>query len=113
MVFGAKMIWFQIPAKVQFLFFEAWFSYRLNNKITLKMGRQQLSYDNQRILGRSDWGQQGLSHDAVRLQFKDTRLEFHTGWALNNTEESSDKKPMLPTIIKTYNTFGLIQMLHN
>ncbi|HLV51679.1 MAG TPA: alginate export family protein [Flavobacterium sp.] len=73
--------------------FEAWVNYPLNSKISVKLGRQKLSYDNQRILGALDWAQQGLNHDAVVFQYKNQNLEIHSGYALSNTSESLEKRP--------------------
>ncbi|MGG5486183.1 alginate export family protein [Gaetbulibacter sp. PBL-D1] len=44
--------------------FEGYAQYRLDNIWKFKVGRQTLSYDNQRILGEVNWAQQGRSHDA-------------------------------------------------
>ena len=73
--------------------FEAWTNYRFYPKMNLKIGRQILSYDNQRILGALDWAQQGLTHDAIVFQYKDKNLNIHSGYALNNSSESLEKTP--------------------
>ena len=39
--------------------FEAWAQYNFNEKWSTRLGRQVISYDNQRILGEVDWAQQG------------------------------------------------------
>lgn len=59
--------------------YEAYGIYRMNDKWSFKLGRQRLSYDNQRILGAVDWAQQGRSHDAFLTTFKPnekSRLDF-------------------------------------
>lgn len=68
--------------------FEAWSQYIINPNFKFKLGRQVLSYDNQRILGEVDWAQQGQSHDAALIQFfpaEDHNLDF--GMALNSEKE--------------------------
>ena len=45
--------------------FEAYGQYRLSPRFMFRVGRQVLSYDNQRILGEVDWAQQAQSHDAA------------------------------------------------
>ena len=49
--------------------FEAWAQYNFTPKWSARMGRQVISYDNQRILGEQDWGQQAQSHDALTVSF--------------------------------------------
>lgn len=49
--------------------FEAYGQYQVSPQFMLRVGRQVLSYDNQRILGEVDWAQQGQSHDAALLSW--------------------------------------------
>lgn len=59
---------------------EAWGEIYLNDTISkiqnlsLKIGRQEISYDDQKVLGGLDWLQQGRRHDAIILKF------FNKGW---------------------------------
>ena len=59
-------------------------------KLTLRAGRQELVYDNHRLLGNVNWTQQGRSHDALRLRFKDedTELSADVGLAYNQEGEN-------------------------
>ena len=79
--------------KSTFTVFEAWANYQFHPKMSLKIGRQTLVYDNQRILGALDWTQQGLYHDAVVLQYQNKNTTVHGGYALNNASENLEKKP--------------------
>ncbi len=45
--------------------FEAYGQYNISPNTRVRLGRQVLSYDNQRILGEVNWAQQGQSHDAA------------------------------------------------
>lgn len=67
---------------------EGWAEIALNKKISLKAGRQFLSYDNQRIIAKSDWGQGGIFHDALMLKFQDSLFELHAVSAFNQTGEN-------------------------
>jgi hypothetical protein len=58
-------------------------------KITAKIGRQAIGYDDERIFGCADWGMQGRRHDAFLLKYKDSTLSLHTGVAYNQTGESN------------------------
>jgi hypothetical protein len=52
--------------------FEAYGEYRIDKKWAMKIGRQTLSYDNERFLGGLDWAQQGRSHDIAKFTYKDS-----------------------------------------
>jgi len=67
--------------------FEAWAQYDFNAKWSAKLGRQVLSYDNQRIMGEIDWAQQGQSHDAALISFKPTNHQLDLGFAVNSDSE--------------------------
>lgn len=45
--------------------YEAWGEIIASKAFSIKIGRQELKYDDQRIFGSVDWAQQGRSHDAV------------------------------------------------
>lgn len=64
---------------------EAWGSVRFTDRLSLKLGRQELVYDDHRVLGSLDWAAQGRSHDAARLVFQDSTLAIHAGVALNQS----------------------------
>jgi hypothetical protein len=74
-------------SKNGFATFEAWAEYRFDAKWSTKIGRQSLSYDNQRIIGGLDWANQGRSFDAALIKFKGKKDQLDLGFALNaNTE---------------------------
>lgn len=64
---------------------EAWAQYNFNEKFGLKVGRQMISYDNQRFLGGLEWAQQGRRHDAALFIYDDkaSKLKLHAGFAFN------------------------------
>jgi len=68
--------------------FEAYGIYQLTEKLGFKVGRQVISYDNQRIFGQVNWAQQGRSHDALVLMFSpSSNQQLHLGAAVNNEDE--------------------------
>ena len=87
-------IWGDVPTmttadKNGIAVFEALGTYSLSPKLSFSLGRQVLSYDNQRIFGEVDWAQQGQSHDAALLVWlprKNQRLDL--GFALNSDNEN-------------------------
>lgn len=72
---------------------EAWAAYQLNDRFSVRAGRQVISYDNQRIFGGLDWAQQGQSHDAVIFSIKPDHQKLDIGFALNDSEEKLAKGP--------------------
>jgi hypothetical protein len=47
----------------------------------LRIGRQGIGYDEERILGDADWSQQGRAHDAIRVMWDNGSQAVHLGWA--------------------------------
>ncbi|WP_347160019.1 alginate export family protein [Pontibacter chitinilyticus] len=78
--------------------YEAYGEYRFTPELALRVGRQELDYDNARFLGNLDWAQQGRSHDAVRLMYADS-----TGFAVHMGAAFNQNVPNEPT--KLSNTF--------
>lgn len=66
---------------------EAWADVALTDSLGLKIGRQELAYDDQRLLGSVDWAQQGRSHDAAVLHYTNDGWQFHLGGAYNQSGE--------------------------
>ena len=69
-------------------FFEAWAQYELGLNWSTRVGRQVISYDNQRIFGGLDWAQQGQSHDASVFSFHPKSSQLDLGFALNANAEN-------------------------
>lgn len=63
---------------------EAWARYYMTDKLSVKFGRQMISYDNQRMFGGLEWAMQGLRHDAALFMYEDSLgLKVHAGLAYN------------------------------
>lgn len=63
---------------------EAWADLKLADNWSLKIGRQPLSYDDQRILGGLGWAQQARTHDIGVLKHKSkSGLGLDIGYSLN------------------------------
>lgn len=78
-----------------FMLHEAWAEIQLNDTaakskaFNLKIGRQELVYDDQRLLGNLDWLQQGRRHDAALLKYETKGWAFHVAAAFNQNKENS------------------------
>ncbi len=69
---------------------EAWAEVKVADASAIKMGRQELIYDDQRLLGSVNWTQQGRSHDALVLKLRkgDGRLSLDLGGAYNQEAQN-------------------------
>ena len=59
---------------------QAWAEVAFCNHLALKAGRQELAYDNHRILGNVGWAQQARSHDVALLKYVGG-VNVHLGFA--------------------------------
>lgn len=81
--------------------FEAYAEYNFDENWSSRIGRQTLSYDNQRIMGGIDWIQQGQSHDAALITYKDKKNQVDLGFAHNaNAENLLEPKTAYTTTYK-------------
>lgn len=73
---------------------EAYGEAKLTPVFSIQLGRQELSYDNQRILGATDWAMQAKSHDAILLKFNidSSKHKIDVGVAYNAMNESNFKQ---------------------
>ncbi len=67
---------------------EAWGSFHLNSFWQVKLGRQELVYDDHRLMGNVDWVQQGRSHDALLLKYDANDWKMDVGGAFNQMQEN-------------------------
>ncbi|MBK6475063.1 MAG: hypothetical protein IPI00_12285 [Flavobacteriales bacterium] len=72
---------------------EAWSEIKLDTSWTLKLGLQELNYDNARFLGNLDWALQARSHDIALLKFEKNKTKLHVGAAFNAAQESLTHSP--------------------
>jgi hypothetical protein len=86
---------------------EAWLDYSLKDtinkalNISLKIGRQEIAYDDQKVLGGLDWLQQGRRHDAIIFKYSNKGWIFDAGLAFNQ-----NKMQQTGTIYNGSNTAG-------
>ena len=67
--------------------YEAWAKLYFNPEWSIKVGRQVLSYDDQRILGDLDWNNAGRKHDAALVAFEKNKLTVNAAFAFNQNVE--------------------------
>ena len=79
---------------------EAWAEIILSNKkdtsfkkspfdyFAVKIGRQELAYDDERLLGTADWLQQGRRHDAIVFKLVEKGWQVDLGAAFNQNSDA-------------------------
>ncbi|WP_254563039.1 alginate export family protein [Dyadobacter diqingensis] len=78
-----------------FMLHEAWGEISLldtnqikaGKEFSLKIGRQELLYDDSRLLGNLDWLQQARRHDAALIKYSNQGFTAHFGFAYNQNSE--------------------------
>ena len=69
---------------------EAWAKMTFDDgRFFAQLGRQQLSYDDERLLGTLDWNVNGNWHDALRLGYQDGNNQLHLVLSMNQTAENN------------------------
>jgi len=57
--------------------------------LSVKAGRQEIAYDDQKVLGSLDWLQQGRRHDAIIFKFANKGWTVDLGAAFNQNKENN------------------------
>jgi hypothetical protein len=94
--------------------YEAWFRLKLGEKSNLTFGRQELKYDDQRLISWRDWNQYGLAYDAIVFNFNNNGWDLNAGVSYNNMIHLQTGKPIeddelfnQANLIKTLNFINL------
>jgi hypothetical protein len=73
---------------------EAWLEWNFYKYFSLKAGRQEFKYSDQRLLGARNWNQSGMSYDALLFSYKNN-IRVDVGISYNNDKE--------PVFLEGYN----------
>jgi hypothetical protein len=85
------------------MLYEAWAEILLTDTtlrdkaLSLKFGRQELVYDDQRLIGNLDWLQQGRRFDAAVLKYETPVWMIHLAAAYNQNQENNSGTVYNPT----------------
>ncbi len=79
---------------------QAWLRYQVTPEFFFKAGRQELAYDNHRILGNVGWSQQGRSHDLLLLGYEGD-FTAHAGVAYHENSDRTNNFYLGPDAYKT------------
>lgn len=96
-------VWGQ-AGKGSFNLYEAWAQVSARNGLFAKLGRQVLSYDDERIIGSDDWTVAALSHDVLKLGYEGHGHKVHAIFAYNQNGESVDGGTLYLNGDKPYKT---------
>jgi len=68
--------------------YEAWVNFKLNTNSNLKLGRQELKYDDQRHISWRNWWNSGQTYDAATYTYNNKK----TGWRFDLSLSYNSKK---------------------
>lgn len=80
-VWGAK-------GNTAFTVYEAWAKLSTPKGLFMQVGRQQLAYDDERILGPNDWAMTALSHDVLRMGYEGHGHKAHAILGYNQNSDN-------------------------
>ncbi len=81
--------------------------FKLLDMLSLKIGRQELIYDDSRLIGNLDWLQQARRHDMVLLKAMHHGWQVDLGYAFNQNAENPSTSTYVPGNIPAYVTNSL------
>lgn len=81
-------IWGQASAGLNL--YEGWTKMQTKKGLFVKIGRQELTYDDGRIIGNDDWTMTAPTHDVVKLGFDGESHKVHLIAAYNQNAENID-----------------------
>jgi hypothetical protein len=79
-------IWGQSGASINL--YEGWANLQSKDGLFVKIGRQELNYDNGRIIGNDDWTMTAPTHDVVKLGYEGENYKVHLMTAYNQNADS-------------------------
>lgn len=82
--------------------FEAWVEPFITNKFSIRIGRQRLLYDNQRLFAENDWRLSAAVHDALNFRFNSQKVSSDLAFAFNQSSERFFGTDYAPTGFSNY-----------
>lgn len=64
---------------------EGWAKFRFKYNLFVQVGKQEIVYDNKRVLTQANWNQIGFTHDAIKLGYRTNKWEIETFFAYNQS----------------------------
>jgi len=82
--------------------FEGWVEPLFTNKFSVRIGRQRLIYDNQRLFAENDWRLSAAVHDAVNFRLNTPKVVSELAFAFNQSAERFFGTDYNPTGFSNY-----------
>ncbi len=88
---------------------EAWINFILNPKWNLKIGRQNVGYDDNRLISDLDWSNWGNAFDIGRLQYKNDKNHLRSDFSIGvNNKKNTPYRTSFDVEMFRYFTFWWI-----
>lgn len=81
--------------------FEGYVEPYLTPNFSIRIGRQRISYDNQRLFAENEWRVNGAAHDAINFRYQTTKFTSEVIGAFNQTSERLFGTDFTPTELST------------
>ena len=94
---------------------EAWAKININDYWFVKFGRQQLKYDNSRLISPVNWNQIGAAHDALKINYRQNGWNFDLTSAWNQSAQNKfgTDYAFFNSFYKSLNIFWLSKKMNN
>ncbi len=86
---------------------EAWLSYSPNERLTLKVGRQVAFINDQRLMAKRNWSQDGIGYDMIGLDYHHGNIDLQTGVSYNFFQDNSVGDEYPNAKFRTFNFINL------
>ncbi|MBX9853251.1 MAG: alginate export family protein, partial [Cytophagaceae bacterium] len=87
--------------------FEAYAEPYITNNFSVRIGKQRIMYDNQRLFAQNDWRQNAGTHDAINFRYYKELFETELAFAFNQTSEPLFFTPFAPVGFTNYKILGV------
>lgn len=78
----------QLKNTASFGLHEAWAELSFAKHFTAKIGRQEIAYNDERLMGSVDWAVQARSHDALIIKYHKDKINIDIGGAFNQLQQN-------------------------
>lgn len=87
---------------------QGWAQYHFHDDWAVRLGRQELNYDNARLMGNLDWALQARAHDFALVKYEKDDFKLHFGGGYN--QDGQSRTGNIFTIPNQYKTAQMLWM---
>ncbi|HET8838187.1 MAG TPA: alginate export family protein [Flavobacteriaceae bacterium] len=102
-----------IDGNDSFSIFQAYIQLQFDKNWAVKLGRQVITYDDERIFGGLDWAMQGRFHDAAIVKYKKNGLQVDLGGAFSQDNAKNEGTIYLTQGAHTYKSMQFVHLKKN